>query len=78
MANSFIDSSNSNEDIFPRDWRDIVQGDEVALNNVPHIEANRYSNVGDDTTSSFKNYFNNEDAVAWQLRHVRSCGRVHN
>ena len=61
--NDFIDSTNSNRDILPGDWRDIVPGDEGALNNLPHIGGNRYSNVADDTRSSFKNYFKNEGAV---------------
>ena len=73
----FVDSTTSDGKVIPGDWRDIVQGDEGALNNLRHIGGNRYTYDSNAARSAFKDYFNSEEgAVEWQYKYVRSCGHI--
>ena len=73
---TFVDGENADGSLNPGDWRANVQNDESGMVSLGHVGGNRYTTETANRHFDFKEYFNNDGAVEWQYRHVRSCGVV--
>ena len=73
----FVDSENGDGDIIPGNWRNTVQNEGSSLMSLNHSRSNRSKFDATKIRNDFKSYFNSpQGAVAWQYKHVRSCGEV--
>ena len=73
----FVDSENGDGDIIPGNWRNTVQNEGSSLMSLNHSRSNRSKFDATKIRDDFKSYFNSpQGAVAWQYKHVRSCGEV--
>lgn len=74
----FVDCEDSSGKVIPGTWRSEIEGDTCIQKN-KRIGGNRYTFEAERARENFKEYFNSEAGeVQWQLKHVRSCGLVHN
>lgn len=76
VPSGFVDSENADGSLSPGDWRAIVQYDESGMVSLGHVGGNRYTLEASNSRNDFKEYFNNDGAVEWQYRHVKSCSVV--
>ena len=76
VSSGFVDSENADGSLSPGDWRAIVQYDESGMVSLGHVGGNRYTLEASNSRNDVKEYFNNNGAVEWQYRYVRSCGVV--
>lgn len=76
VPSGFVDSDNVDGSLSPGDWRAIAQNDESGTVSLGHVGGNRYTLEASNSRNDFKEYLNNDGAVEWQYRHVRSYGVV--
>ena len=63
-------------DIIPGDWRSVPET-ENGLANMSRLGSNHYNFDAGRVREDFKGYFNSKTGdVPWQLKHVRSCGKI--
>ena len=74
----FVDSENGDGTIIPGNWRSTVQNEGSGLISLNHRRSNRSKIDATRIRDDFKSCFNSpERAVAWQYKHVRSYGEIH-
>ena len=71
VPTGFVDSENSNGEIIPGDWRNVVNIDSdtsLALRSMNHVSGNRYTFEADTARNNFLQYFNSKEGeLPWQL-----------
>ena len=63
IPNGFVDSDNSDGDIIPGDWRNVIQNDESGLVNLRQVGGNHYGYDVSASRNNFKDYFNSPEGV---------------
>ncbi|XP_028516516.1 uncharacterized protein LOC114575585 [Exaiptasia diaphana] len=71
----FIDCESSNGEVDPGDWRKEAV-DDGGMRVLNRICGNRYGFEARCVRDDFKEYFNAEGQVPWQLEYVRNCGHL--